>query len=162
MGVSSLYHLFLEAWLLLLLLLAGNQHRSSAAVCLSVCCPCRLNLAMNKCITRSLAGLISGCCCCLQASNTGALLPSVCAVSLLPRSGREYLPQALQHLMDEGSPVADVFRNCDTCDHLAAENVKVTAVRPTACFLWLVSAANTKVQLCPVEWELLRGFIFLC
>lgn len=44
------------------------------------------------------------------------------------------MPEALQHLMDEGSPVADVFRSCDTCDRLAAENVKATAVGgPSSC-----------------------------
>ncbi|KAL3147174.1 hypothetical protein ABBQ32_002680 [Trebouxia sp. C0010 RCD-2024] len=63
----------------------------------------------------------------LQAANPGALLPSVCALALLPASGRHYMPQALQHLMDEGSPVADVFCSCHTCDLLAAENVRVTA-----------------------------------
>ena len=35
--------------------------------------------------------------------------------------------------MDEASPVADIFSKCDTCDRLAAENVKVTAVRLTPC-----------------------------
>ena len=35
----------------------------------------------------------------------------------------------LQPLMDEGSPVADVFDNCLTCDQLTADNTKVSAVR---------------------------------
>ena len=44
--------------------------------------------------------------------------------------------------MDEGSPVADVFSNCDTCDHLAAENVKVTAVCCPLCLCdWCLLAS---------------------
>ena len=68
----------------------------------------------------------------MQAGNTGALLPPVCALSLLPRSGQQHIPQALQHLMDKESPVADVFDSCPVCDEFAAENVQVTSV-------WLLS-----------------------
>ena len=64
----------------------------------------------------------------LQVQERGALLPSVCAMALLPRSGRSFVPDALQHLMDTDSPVADVFDICETCEQLAAENVQLEAV----------------------------------
>ena len=67
---------------------------------------------------------------CLQEStNTDALLPSVCALSLIPRSGRHHVAPLLQPLMDEGSPVADVFDNCLICDQLTADNTNVSGVR---------------------------------
>ena len=56
------------------------------------------------------------------------MLPSVCAMALIPRGGKVYIPSALQHLMEPGSPVADVFDMCDTCDQLAEENAQVSRV----------------------------------
>lgn len=38
------------------------------------------------------------------------LLPNVFALALMPRSASQYVPAALQHLMHEGSPVADLYR----------------------------------------------------
>ena len=49
-------------------------------------------------------------------------------MALLPRTGKSYIPSALQHLMEAGSPVADVFDICETCEQLAAENHQVNAV----------------------------------
>ena len=58
----------------------------------------------------------------------GALLPSVCALSLIPRAGRKHMPQLLQPLMDDDSPVADVFDSCSVCDQLTVENSQVSTV----------------------------------
>lgn len=51
-------------------------------------------------------------------------------MALLPRTGKSYVPGALQHLMEPGSPVADVFDICDTCEELAAENSQLNVVCP--------------------------------
>ncbi|DBB05165.1 TPA: hypothetical protein ACH3X3_010411 [Trebouxia sp. C0006] len=61
-----------------------------------------------------------------DSTNTGALLPSVCALSLIPRAGRKHMPQLLQPLMDDDSPVADVFDSCSICDQLTLENSQVS------------------------------------
>ena len=49
-------------------------------------------------------------------------------MALLPRTGKSYIPSALQHLMEASSPVADVFDICETCEQLAAENQQVNTV----------------------------------
>ena len=37
-------------------------------------------------------------------------------MALLPaKSGRVFAPTALQHLMDEGSPIEHLYEVCDTC-----------------------------------------------
>ncbi|DBB01593.1 TPA: hypothetical protein ACH3X1_000240 [Trebouxia sp. C0004] len=64
--------------------------------------------------------------CSQDSKNTEAMLPSVCALSLIPRAGRKHLPQLLQPLMDDDSPVADIFDSCFICDQLTAENSQVT------------------------------------
>jgi hypothetical protein len=63
-----------------------------------------------------------------DSANTEALLPSVCALSLIPRAGRKHMPQLLQPLMDDDSPVADVFDSCSICDQLTVENSQVSMV----------------------------------
>ena len=63
-----------------------------------------------------------------DSTNKEALLPSVCALSLIPRAGRKHMPQLLQPLMDDDSPVADVFDSCSVCDQLTAENSHVSTV----------------------------------
>ena len=70
----------------------------------------------------------------LQGEFREAMLPSVCAMALLPRTGKSYVPSALQHLMEAGSPVADVFDICGTCEQLAAENTAVNMV--CSALLW--------------------------
>ena len=55
-------------------------------------------------------------------------MPSVCALSLIPRAGRKHMPQLLQPLMDDDSPVADIFDSCSICDQLTAENSQVSVV----------------------------------
>lgn len=60
-----------------------------------------------------------------KQQKTGPILPPVCALALIPRAGREVMPDAMRRLMDKGSPVADIFDNCSTCDRLAADNAKV-------------------------------------
>ncbi len=38
------------------------------------------------------------------------------------------MPQLLQPLMDDDSPVADVFDSCSICDQLTLENSQVSTV----------------------------------
>ncbi|KAL0035693.1 hypothetical protein WJX79_008956 [Trebouxia sp. C0005] len=61
-----------------------------------------------------------------DSTNKEALLPSVCALSLIPRAGRKHMPQLLQPLMDDDSPVADIFDSCPICDQLTLENSQVS------------------------------------
>ena len=63
-----------------------------------------------------------------KQQKTGPILPPVCALALIPRAGREVMPDAMRCLMDKGSPVADIFDNCSTCDRLATDNAKVAVV----------------------------------
>ena len=56
-----------------------------------------------------------------QQRSRAPLLPTVCAMALLPPgpAGRAYAPAALRHLMtDPGSPVADLYQDCAACGTL--------------------------------------------
>ncbi len=46
---------------------------------------------------------------------TAPLLPHVCSLALLPMGSRELLPKAIRHIMDEDSPVADLYNDCEVC-----------------------------------------------
>lgn len=71
------------------------------------------------------------------------MLPSVCALALLPQAGKVYVPIALQHLMEPGSPVADLYGICDTCDQLAAEALPLEQVQsPLTQFVTAVSLST--------------------
>ena len=58
----------------------------------------------------------------VQAADTGPLSPMVFAMALLPPiAGKEHAPSALRHLMDAGSPIADMYTICSQCEaHLEA------------------------------------------
>lgn len=61
--------------------------------------------------------------------ETGALLPTVCAMALLPAgpAGQAYAPTALRHLMtDPDSPVADLYQSCGTCTVLRGAESRAT------------------------------------
>ncbi|CAL5224335.1 g7007 [Coccomyxa viridis] len=64
--------------------------------------------------------------------ETGALLPTVCAMALLPAgpAGQAYAPAALRHLMtDPDSPVADLYQSCSVCEGLRkAESMATLAL----------------------------------
>lgn len=66
----------------------------------------------------------------LQAMREGgALLPTVCAMALLPAgpAGQAYAPTALRHLMtDPDSPVADLYQSCGTCTVLRGAESRAT------------------------------------
>ena len=55
------------------------------------------------------------------------------------------MPEALQPLMDEDSPVADVFESCGVCDQLTANNTRVTNV---SGFISLCLCMHAKVLGC--------------
>ena len=59
---------------------------------------------------------------CAQEADTGPLSPMVFAMALLPpMAGKEHAPSALRHLMDAGSPIADMYTLCSECEaHLEA------------------------------------------
>ena len=70
------------------------------------------------------------------SESTEALLPTVCAMALLPGglTGPAYAPTALRHLMtDPNSPVADLYQDCPHCLALSQDrsrcNVESTEVR---------------------------------
>lgn len=44
--------------------------------------------------------------------NIEPLSPVACALALLPRHGQMAIPKPLQHLMDVGSPIEDMFDEC--------------------------------------------------
>jgi hypothetical protein len=53
-----------------------------------------------------------------QARSRAPLLPTVCALALLPAGARgaAYAPAALRHLMtDPASPIADLYHECGAC-----------------------------------------------
>ena len=83
----------------------------------------------------------------------GALLPTVCAMALLPAGpvGQAYAPAALRHLMtDPDSPVADLYQSCSTCDALRhAESIATLAlmeVSQASCDCpWEASCLGSKV-----------------
>ncbi|MEW5302265.1 MAG: hypothetical protein WDW36_005067 [Sanguina aurantia] len=60
------------------------------------------------------------------------LLPFVCALALLPAKCSPLLPKAVQPLMGQGSPVADIFHECQTCNTLTKERSTANKVG-TAC-----------------------------
>lgn len=58
------------------------------------------------------------------SESTEALLPTVCAMALLPGGlmGPAYAPTALRHLMtDPDSPVADLYQDCPHCVSLSQD-----------------------------------------
>jgi len=81
-----------------------------------------------------------------DSTNTGALLPSVCALSLIPRAGRKHMPQLLQPLMDDDSPVADVFDSCSICDQLTLENSQVSTVSASFVCLRVTDNKRNRIQ----------------
>lgn len=68
--------------------------------------------------------------CLLQVVRKGgAMLPTVCAMALLPagKVGQAYAPSALRHLMtDADSPIADLYQSCSTCDDLRLRDSRAT------------------------------------
>lgn len=48
----------------------------------------------------------------LPMQNVQPLSPVACALALLPRQGQLVIPKPLQHLMDVGSPIEDMFDEC--------------------------------------------------
>lgn len=48
-----------------------------------------------------------------QVANIEPLSPVACALALLPRHGQTVIPKPLQHLMDAGSPIEDMFDTCN-------------------------------------------------
>ena len=51
-----------------------------------------------------------------QAPGRPPLTPATAAMMLLPRqAGQAYVPSALRHLMDPGSPIADFYHVCPQC-----------------------------------------------
>ena len=50
------------------------------------------------------------------------LLPAACAMALLPGLARTHAPTALQHLMDEDSPLADIYAVCPDCAEVGQLN----------------------------------------
>ncbi|KAK9840629.1 hypothetical protein WJX81_005592 [Elliptochloris bilobata] len=64
-----------------------------------------------------LRGLVGG-----LPPERAPLVPTACAMALLPAgAGEAQLPRALQHLMREGSPIADLFTVCHECTTLQNE-----------------------------------------
>ena len=84
--------------------------------------------------------------------ETGALLPTVCAMALLPAgpAGQAYAPAALRHLMtDPDSPVADLYQSCSVCEGLRkAESMATLALVEVSHFLRLYICKLTACGLC--------------
>ena len=57
------------------------------------------------------------------------LLPAACALALMPRPALQHAPTALQHLMGHGSPISDVFDECEECARLRTSEAATQAVR---------------------------------
>ena len=57
------------------------------------------------------------------------LLPAACAIALMPRPASQHAPTALQHLMGPGSPISDVFDECEECARLRVSESTTQAVR---------------------------------
>ena len=55
------------------------------------------------------------------AAASRPLLPAACALALLPVGGRSHAPTALRHLMDEGSPLAEIYAVCEDCNSLGRQ-----------------------------------------
>ena len=82
---------------------------------------------------------------CVQEADTGPLSPMVFAMALLPpMAGQEHAPSALRHLMDPGSPIADMYTLCSECEgHLEASKqarLQLTQVPPAQS---LTNRSNT-------------------
>jgi hypothetical protein len=46
------------------------------------------------------------------AADMGPLPPHVCSLALLPSGAAGYVPESVRWLMEEGSPVFDMYREC--------------------------------------------------
>ncbi len=66
------------------------------------------------------------------SESTEALLPTVCAMALLPGgpTGLAYAPTALRHLMTSpDSPIADLYQDCRQCTALSQESGRLNTER---------------------------------
>ena len=66
----------------------------------------------------------------LPARSRAPLLPTVCAMALLPAGagGRAYAPTALRHLMtDPASPIADLYHECGECARMRGASSRAQA-----------------------------------
>ncbi|CAL8471458.1 g11000 [Coccomyxa elongata] len=69
------------------------------------------------------------------SESTEALLPTVCAMALLPGGpmGLAYAPTALRHLMtNPDSPIADLYQDCTQCTALSQEIGRLSIERVEA------------------------------
>ncbi|BDA46842.1 probable 5'-3' exoribonuclease 1 at N-terminal half [Coccomyxa sp. Obi] len=69
------------------------------------------------------------------SESTEALLPTVCAMALLPGGpmGLAYAPTALRHLMtNPDSPIADLYQDCSQCTALSQESGRLNTERTEA------------------------------
>lgn len=65
----------------------------------------------------------------LPCTDGRPLLPAACALALMPRPALQHAPTALQHLMGLGSPISDVFDECEECARLRTSESATQAVR---------------------------------
>jgi hypothetical protein len=72
------------------------------------------------------------------AGDLGPLPPHVCSLALLPRGSGGYVPPAVRELMEEGSPVYELYKECKVRVHV----VKSACVCVCVCH---VGAAHTCV-----------------
>lgn len=66
------------------------------------------------------------------SESTEALLPTVCAMALLPGGpmGLAYAPTPLRHLMTSpDSPIADLYQDCTQCTALSQESGRLNTER---------------------------------
>ncbi|GMH35381.1 hypothetical protein BSKO_03249 [Bryopsis sp. KO-2023] len=63
----------------------------------------------------------------LPPTTIEPLSPAACALALLPKEGQFVVPKPLQHLMDAGSPIIDMYIECKTCAALSQRASEVSA-----------------------------------
>ena len=63
------------------------------------------------------------------------LVPTACALALIPRSGQAHVPAALRPVMMSGGPLREVFSECPECMGFAQSSAQLQQVGRAAPML---------------------------
>lgn len=105
----------------------------------------------------------------LQPGEGGSLNPVACAMALLPaRGGRRLAPLGWVHLMDPGSPIADLYHICHECEAFLAQQ-RALQKKLRKVWPWVITSSQALSQRVePVRKKknhnstFVEGFILYC